>query len=65
MNKAHVICCNDSTEFVFFGTDEDAKLKLAQLALDDYVRRYTSSFKEYDDYRDRLHWHIRLVESNL
>jgi hypothetical protein len=65
MNKAHVICYNDSIEFIFFGTDSDARLKLEQLAKEEYEQGYTSYYKDYNDYVDSHYWHIRLVESNL
>ena len=62
MKKAHVICCNDSVEFVVVGSEHEAELE--KLALrDNHFRRY--DIKNRTDYDNRYYWHIHTVDSNI
>lgn len=71
-DEAHVICCNDSPEFVFVGKEEPARLRMRLLA-DAYYKqtggkahwtqemKWSSSDTPYGAYRQRCYWHIRTV----
>lgn len=63
---AHVICCNDSVEYVFNGAEEDAMKKLEELSRLDWERRYRgiAEYRNFADYRRTLYWHIHTVPSN-
>lgn len=69
--KAHVICCNDSVEFVVLYDEEKAKAKLEQLARNDFNRQpygwtigtsHIGTDAEWKAYRHRCYWHIHTVE---
>lgn len=68
---AHVICCNDSVEHVFLGTEEKAKEKLEELAKAHFAKWHDPyagcglyslpGGDPYEAYRKRLYWHIHTV----
>ena len=72
MSTAHVICCNDSVEHVFVGSEEDARLRMRILA-DAYYKqtggtahwsqeqKWSSADSAYGAYRQRCYWHINTV----
>ena len=62
MKQAHVICCNDSVEFVCFGLKDEAEITMLGLR-DHHFRRY--DIKNRTDYDNQYYWHIHTVESNM
>jgi len=61
---AHVICCNDSVEFVVIDNEVAAKDKIQELAEENYVRNRWN-FKSYEEYRKIYYWHIHSVGVSL
>jgi hypothetical protein len=69
---AHVICCNDSVEYVVLGSLMRANEKMEELARAMYERqgeahwrdqmRYSTAKSPYAAFRDRCYWHIHTVE---
>lgn len=59
---AHVICCNDSVEFVVLNDEAKAKTKLEELRTD-YYARHKWHFKNEAEYRIRCYWHIHTVKA--
>ena len=62
MNKAHVICCNDSIEYVVLDNEEQALIKLEEIARGKYEKFYKWEFEDYEEYRKRLYWHLHTVK---
>lgn len=60
IEKAHVICCNDSTELVVLNDIEKAKLEMEN-AKKDYFERNKHRFKDYKEYDHICFWHIHTV----
>ena len=58
--KVHVICCNDSIEVAFLGSEEEATKKLEKLAEKDYNKR--GNWTSYEYYRDINFWHLHTVD---
>ena len=65
--EAHVICCNDSVEHVYFGDKALAEEKMEELAKREYERNYKSHIPRftYKEYRARQYWHIHTVEATI
>jgi hypothetical protein len=67
--KIYVICCNDSIEYVFQGTEEQALEKMKQLEEKHYIMRLDECSYEgpqhYREYCDRCFWHFHNPEHNI
>lgn len=61
MNSSHVICCNDSVEFVVVGSDDAVRTKLIELRA---AHRKSVAHWPEAEYRARCHWHVRTVGFN-
>lgn len=62
--KVHVIMLNDSSEFVFVGSKDDAEQKLIKLS-EDYYFNNRNAFPTLASYKSRCRWYVRTVDSNL
>lgn len=70
---AHVICCNDSVEYVLLGSEEAAEVKLEQLAKEYFDKCGGGNhwpprtfqprpMNSYEVYRQQIRWHIKTVQ---
>lgn len=62
MKHAHVICCNDSIEFVVTGSIEDALAKCTELRKAAY-RKYAAA-ESFAASCHNQYWHIHSVPSD-
>lgn len=64
MIQAHVICCNDSVEYVFIGTEQHAQDKCNEMRDETYKTQYVtySGNSDYEDYCCNHFWHIHSVD---
>lgn len=58
--KAHVICNNDSIEFVVIGNEKQAEEKAKELS-DAYFERNKFMFTNKSDYSINCYWHFHTV----
>ncbi len=61
MSTAHVICCNDSVEYVVVDDEAAAEIKKDELSKRDYDTRYKWTYPTYEEYKHTLYWHIHSV----
>ena len=59
--KAHVICCNDSVEFVVVGSSMDAEDKMDVLSAQ-HRAKYFDNYYVTEEYKDIHFWHIHTVD---
>ena len=62
--EAHVICCNDSVEYVVIDNEQKAIWKMAELKAD-YFERNKWTFKTEKEYGQRCYWHIHTVDAMI
>jgi hypothetical protein len=60
--QAHIVCCNDSTEFVVLGGEKKANDKLKSLRKEHYEKNKWS-FPDFKEYKQRCYWHLHDVEA--
>lgn len=56
----HAICCNDSIEFVWIGSEADALETMDRLKSDYWIRNRWN-FRDEAEYKTRCYWHIHTV----
>jgi len=69
MNKAYIICCNDSNEYVVLDDEKKADKVLQELKDDDYKQKrlkLQSSYQTnktigFEEYSRLYYWHIHEV----
>ncbi len=59
--EVHVICCNDRVEFAVIENEDLAKSKMEELSAS-YFETVRHSFKDENEYKKRLYWHIHTVD---
>lgn len=62
MIQAHVICCNDSIEYVFIGQKHSAETKCREMRDRAYKKQYDANPNpSYEDYCHSQYWHVHSV----
>lgn len=65
MSTAHIICCNDSMELVVLDNEEQAQVKLNELADQHYDKAAMLNgqrFASRNYYNSIYYWHIHDIE---
>jgi len=58
--KAYIICCNDSVELVVLNDEGKAEGIKEEMAKADFKR--STTWKDYEEYRNICYWHLHDVE---